>query len=149
MSHSPSPLGHRLSRLLILPLLFALCSALFSGNAERLHARLLWLGESLFTGYFQLQSDPKPPPNCNELFREQTNQQPDQEEEDLDDLFGEEDDPSPQAKDADDELEALFGEEEDSSKQKDQLAEAQRKAKEACEADQIAFVQINKRITKL
>ncbi|MAD60868.1 MAG: C4-dicarboxylate ABC transporter [Myxococcales bacterium] len=150
MSHSPSSLGHRLARLLILPLLFALCSALFSGNAERLHARLLWLGESLFTGYFQLQSDPKPPPNCDELFKEQENQQPDQEEEDLDDLFGEEEDPSTQnqkSNNADDELEALFGEEEDSDKQKNQLAEAQRKAKEACEADQIAFVQINKRIT--
>ena len=149
MSHSPSSLGRSLARLLVLPLLFALCSALFSGNAERLHARLLWLGESLFTGYFQLQSDPTPPPNCDELFKAQKDQKTDQEEEDLDELFGEDDEPSAQSEnsnDEDNELEDLFGEE-DANKQKKQLAEAQRKAKEACEADQIAFVEINKRIT--
>lgn len=150
MSHPSSSLGRHLARLLTLPLLFALCAALFSGNAERLHARLLSLGESLFTGYFQLQSDPSPPPNCDELFKGQAQQKADQEEEALADLFGEDeeaDTPSTSSADNDDELEALFGEEEDSKQKEKQLAEAQRKAKEACEADQVAFIDINKRIT--
>ena len=46
------------------PLFIALSLALFYGNAEKVHSRLLALGESFFGGNFQLQSDPTPPPDC-------------------------------------------------------------------------------------
>ena len=137
MSSSPQP-SSRLARLLTLPLLFALCAALFSGNAERLHARLLWLGESLFTGYFQLQADPKMPPNCDELFEENKGGVGADEDEDLEALFGDEV-PAPKsaAQSDEDELEGLFGEEEGESEsdRKSALLEAQKRAKEQCEQE--------------
>ena len=151
MSQPSSRFGARLARLLTLPMLFALCSALFCGNAERLHARLLWLGESLFTGYFQLQNDPLPPPNCDQLFKDEINKQSNKEEEDLEDLFGEENNSekaSVSTTETDDELEGLFGEEEeDQSSAQADLEEARRRAKAKCEAEVLAFADINSRIT--
>ena len=152
MSQPSSRFGARLARLLTLPMLIALCSALFCGNAERLHARLLWLGESLFTGYFQLQNDPPSPPDCDQLFKDENAKKDTQEEEDLENLFGEEEEDqsevSTKTTESDDELEDLFGEEgEDQSSAQADLEEARRKAKAKCEADVIAFADINSRIT--
>ena len=156
MSISPQP-STGFSKFLTLSLLFALCAALFSGNAERLHARLLWLGESLFTGYFQLQTDPEVPPKCDELFVNHTKEDGmnRKEEEELEGLFGEEEaEPQKPAlltkelKSDDEALEDLFGEdEEESTHRKAQLLEAQRRAKEQCEQQHIAFAKITSRIT--
>ncbi len=145
----------RLAKLLTLPLLIALSAALFSGNAERLHARLLWLGESLFTGYFQLQADPTPPPDCDQLFKEKRGAQATKEDDELEDLFADDDDESPSkdtksgsVKDADEDLEDLFGDDGESATSKAaNIQEAQRRAKEQCEEQKIAFVDISKRIT--
>ena len=151
MSHSQSSMERKLAKFLTIPLLIALCSALFCGNAERLHARLLWLGENLFTGYFQLQSDPPPPRDCEQLFQESPTPSQTADEDELEDLFEEEEAsprPTPTAKSDDDELEDLFGEEDgNQEEQAKQKALAQKKAKEKCEAEKLAYVDITSRIT--
>ena len=154
LSHPSSPLGQKLAKLLTIPLLIALCSALFCGNAERLHARLLWLGENLFTGYFQLQSDPPPPRDCENLFKEDQIANSNSEDEELADLFEEEEAATVQSettsKNTDEEdLEDLFGEEDEETKEKQQAQQAlaKQKAKEKCEAEQLAYVDITARIT--
>jgi len=99
--------GRLLHWALTLPLFFALSAALIYGNAEKVHSKLLWLGEATFGGYFQIQRDPEPPPNCDELFSEGSAQEGaaaegtgegtgEAEADGLDDLFGEEEE-SPEA----------------------------------------------------
>ena len=151
MSYSPSSPGRSLARLLVLPLLFALCSALLvvMPNVYML-AYFGWEKVYLRAIFYNYRAIPHHLLTVMNYLKPQKDQKADQEEEDLDELFGEDDEPSTQSdnlNDEDNELEDLFGEEEDVNKQQKQLAEAQRKAKEACEADQIAFVEINKRIT--
>ncbi len=69
--------------ILVLPLAVFLFAGLAYGNGEKIHARLMVLGESLFSGYFSLQSDPVAP-KCDVV---QPSQQGNQQDE-LDDLLG-------------------------------------------------------------
>ena len=57
----------KISRLWGLPLLFLtlLLIVLSYGTAEKLHGRLLSLGEQLFPQYSMLRTDPSPP-SCSE-----------------------------------------------------------------------------------
>jgi TRAP-type C4-dicarboxylate transport system permease large subunit len=136
------------------PLFIALCLALFYGNAEKVHSRLLALGESVFGGYFQLQSDPVEPPNCDSLFKkETTTSSTTKEDDELDDLLGgDEADETQAGSDEVDELDDLLGEDGDSSdddqaKQKEALKKAQTEAINNCKAQHIQYIQIQKRIT--
>ena len=113
-----------------LPLLFALSAALIYGNAEKTHRRLLWLGEEIFGGYLHLQKDPVKPQDCSTLFKKDENQQADAEDDELDDLFGDEEE-----------------DEESKAQQAKAQAQARQKAIEHCEAQQKSFVEISKRIT--
>jgi TRAP-type C4-dicarboxylate transport system permease large subunit len=89
--------------ILVLPLSVFLFAALAYGNGEKIHARLMVLGESLFTGYFALQSDPVEPKCDLPSPTSQQAQAPDE----LDDLLG--DDPSPKSNTQhQDELDALL-----------------------------------------
>ena len=161
------------------PLFVALCLALFYGNAEKVHSRLLALGESVFGGYFQLQSDPTPPPDCDSLFKqEKTSSVQTKEEDELDSLLGGSDgdtpssstssaevdlddlldatdtdeNPSTSPKSEEDELDALLGgddpdPEEAHAKQQEALKQAQAEAIANCKAKQVAYIEIQKRIT--
>jgi TRAP-type C4-dicarboxylate transport system permease large subunit len=116
-----------------LPLLLALSAALIYGNAEKAHKRLLWVGEEVFGGYFELQKDPVNPPNCDELFKEDSQQKGSQDSEE------------------DDELDDLFDDEEESAEESAAQAKAQatarKKAVARCHSQQKAYIDINKRIT--
>jgi TRAP-type C4-dicarboxylate transport system permease large subunit len=112
---------------LTFPLFLALSAALIYGNAEKVHSQLLRLGEEMFGGYFQIQSDPTPPPNCDTLFSDQGQAKQSEgaqsDEDDLDDLLGEEE--------VDEEAEA----------------KAKAKAKADCDQAQIQYTEIKARIT--
>ncbi len=121
-----------LSAAVTLPLFAALSAALIYGNAEKVHSRLLWLGEATFGGYFQVQRDPEPPPNCDELFTE-TPAAPSApaEDEGLDDLFGDEGEVTPEEEEA----------------RARAAAEARARAKEQCEERARLFTEVSARIT--
>ena len=112
---------------LTFPLFLALSAALIYGNAEKVHSQLLRLGEEMFGGYFQIQSDPTPPPNCDTLFSDQGQaehpESAQSDEDDLDDLLGEEE--------VDEEADA----------------KAKAKAKADCEHAQLQYIEIKARIT--
>lgn len=131
--------------ILTVPLFLALSSALFCGNAERLHARLLMLGESLFTGYFQLQSDPKSPPDCDTLFQSKA-VAPSGEDEEMEGLFGEgEEAPSDPSEEED--LEGIFGEDGDHQSAAAAQAEARARAINQCKEEHVTYAEITARIT--
>ena len=118
-----------LSAAVTLPLFAALSAALIYGNAEKVHSRLLWLGEATFGGYFQVQRDPEPPPNCAELFKE-----------------------APAVAAEDDELGELFGEEGEVTAEEEEArakaaAEAREKARAQCEERARLFTEVSGRIT--
>ena len=123
--------------LLILPLSIFLFAALFYGNGEKIHARLLVLGESLFTGYFALQSDQKapdcdikidPPSDQNQGALEKPNAPKDE----LDDLIDSADPKTDEAKAAPkDDLDALIDGDDSQADQKNQpSAQALEKARQ-------------------
>jgi len=122
--------GRLLHWALTVPLLFALSAALIYGNAEKVHSKLLWLGEATFGGYFQIQRDPTPPPDCAQLFKDSPAQDQAPEEDDLDDLFGEEEE-SPEAV----------------AERERVQAEARAKAVAQCEEKAKLFDEIQARIT--
>jgi TRAP-type C4-dicarboxylate transport system permease large subunit len=117
-----------LSAAVTLPLFAALSAALIYGNAEKVHSRLLWLGETTFGGYFQIQRDPEPPPNCDALFQG-----------------------APPAQE-DDELGALFGDEgevtaEEEAARARAASEARERARAQCEERARLFTEVSARIT--
>ena len=144
MNDSPERSKRYSGSFLTIPLLFALTAALFCGNAERLHARLLQLGEQLFTGYFALQTDPPPPRDCATLFSDQSAKAGGEEDE-LEGLFDE--DEGTKQPSGDEDLEDLFGEEENQQEVQAAQAQAKKRAREQCEAEAVAYRDITSRIT--
>ena len=162
-------MGRLLQWALTLPLFFALSAALIYGNAEKVHSQLLWLGEETFGGYFQIQRDPTPPPDCDALFSpseasaqaqgaSKITQQA--QEDELEGLFDEEaqEEPSPDQgsetgseQGSDDELGDLFDEEEEDpnaqAAQAKLMAEAQAKAVEQCREKAALYTEVMGRIT--
>ncbi len=123
--------------LLILPLSIFLFAALFYGNGEKIHARLLVLGESLFTGYFALQSDQKAP-DCDVKIDPPSDQnqgaleKPNAPKDELDDLIDSVDPKTDEAKAAPkDDLDALIDGDDSQADQKNQpSAQALEKARQ-------------------
>lgn len=115
---------------LTIPLFLALSAALIYGNAEKVHSKLLWLGEATFGGYFQIQRDPTPPLDCSQLFQSDAQEQAGEEGDDLDDLFGDEEE-SPEA----------------IAERERAQAEARAKATKQCEEKARLYTEIQARIT--
>ena len=115
----PSPLKRALFNA---PVLTILLIVLLYGTGEKSHARLQHLGESLWSGYFQMRVDPVKPdcdPNAAPVAAA-----PDEEDDDLDDLLGDDEEEessetSEGSSGEDDDLDDLLGDDEEVNEDQD------------------------------